>query len=153
MDLSKVKWIVIIALLVAAGWFVSTESGKQTWFNHYTKNIPGLDANQDLKDEKGLSWLASLLIRTFRYEDAAEVLDATLDRYPDGANWYYNYYRLARCEEKLENYQAAADILLMLRDEYAGDVDGRIPNNQIIDYRLQQLIELHGLIRVPALNG
>ena len=153
MDLSKVKWVVLVAVLLVAGWILLTDSGKEAWFNHYMKNTPGVDAAKDLKDEKGLSRLASLLIRTFRYEDAANVLDTTIKRYPDGTQYYYNYYRLARCEEKLENYQAAADILLMIRDNHAGEIDGRIPNSKIIDYRLQQLIELHGLQRVPALAG
>ena len=153
MDLSKVKWVVIIAVVLGVGWILFTESGKDAVYNHYTKNEPGIDAAQDVKDEKGLSRLAELLIRTFRYEDAAEVLDAAIDRYPDGANIYINYYTLARCEENLENYQDAADILIMLRDDDAGSYDSRIPNSDIIDHRVQQLIELHGLQPAPPRGG
>lgn len=153
MDLSKVKWVVIVAVVVAAGWILFTDSGKSFVFDHYTKNTPGVDAAQDAKDEKGLSRLASLLIRTFRYEDAANVLDAAIARYPDGTQYYFNYYRLARCEEKLENYQEAVDILVMLRDENANSFDERVARPEIIETRMQLLVEMYGLAPVPALGG
>jgi len=153
MDLSKVKWIVIVAVLLGLGWILFTDSGKDFLYKRYTESTPGVDAAQDAKDEKGLSRLAGLLFRTFRYEDAANVLDTATKRYPDGDMFYINSYTLARCEENLENYQAAVDILLMLRDEGAPFIDDRVPSSEIIERRMQQLVEMHGLQPIPPLAG
>lgn len=143
MDLSKLKWPIIIVVVVGCIW-LTTSAGTDFLFKRYTKNV-GVDAKQDVSNEKGLSTLGGFLLSTFRYEEAEHVLNTAVTNYPEGKNYYYNIYRQARCLEKLKDYQGSVDILNELMDESAHDVDSRVPKNDTLNLRASRLIEMHEL--------
>ena len=144
MDMSKLKWVVIIAIVVGVGWLM-TEGGVTYMYKNFTKAITGEDEEQDKRDEAGLTRLAGYLLMTYRYDRAKEVYETAIKRYPDGKNAWFNYYKLARCEQKLGNYQTTADILHMLWDRDADQFDERVPNRAILEGRGQRLVEVHDL--------
>lgn len=144
MDVSKLIWALVIAAVVGGGWLLT--SGGVNWqLTKYTEATPGEDADRDELDEAGLSKLGGFLLTTFRYEKAKEVYDLALDRYPDGKNIWWNLYQLARCEERLENYQDAVNCLVILRDQDGDSHDERVPNRDNLELRIQKLVETHEL--------
>ena len=90
-----------------------------------------------------LSCRRGFLLTTFRYERAAEVYQAAIDRYQNGENVWWNLYQLARCQEKLELYEEAVKTLSLLRDQNADGFDERVPDFNNLDLRIQKLIEIH----------
>ena len=146
MDLSKLKWVLIAAVVIGGGWLV-TEGGINWVYKNATEDTAGADPEKDKIDESTLSRYGGFLLTTFRYEKAKEFYQTAIDRYPDGDNLWWNYYQMARCEEKLYNYQRAADILHMLWTEDADQYDERVPNQATLRLRLDKLVEVHDLDR------
>jgi tetratricopeptide (TPR) repeat protein len=144
MDLSKLKWVVIILVVVGGGWLLT--SGGINWvYNQATDAVPGVDPAKDKTDEAMLSKYGGFLLTTFRYEGAKKFYRTAVERYPEGANAWWNYYQLARCEEKLGNYKEACDILFMLWEQNADQYDERVPDMATLRLRLDKLIEIHEL--------
>lgn len=146
MDLSKLKWVIIAAIVIGGGWLV-TEGGINWVYDNATKEAPGADPDKDKTDENTLSRYGGFLMATFRYEKAKKFYQSAIDRYPEGDNLWWNYYRMARCEERLYNYQRAADILHMLWTENANQHDERVDDQPTLKRRLDTLIEFNDLQR------
>ena len=144
MDLSKLKWVIIAAIVIGGGWLV-TEGGINWVYNNATKSTPGADFEKDNIDEKTLSRYGGFLLTTFRYEKAKNFYQTAIDRYPEGASRWWNYYQMARCEERLGDYQRAADILHMLWTENADQYDERVPDMATLKLRLDKLVEINEL--------
>lgn len=145
MDLSGLKWPVIILVIVAVGW-LCTSGGVNFMVNNFTKATPGEDEKRDKTDEAGLTRVAGFLMKTFRYEWALDVMEQAMDRYgEDGANYWYNKYRTAKCYEKIEDYQRSHTILQELIAANAHDLDERVPENDNIKLRAEKLKETHEL--------
>jgi hypothetical protein len=67
MDLSGLKWPLIIVVVVAIGWLGS--SGGINWMiSQSTDAVPGADATQDARDEQRLTSVAGYLLTLWRYE-------------------------------------------------------------------------------------
>jgi tetratricopeptide (TPR) repeat protein len=146
MDLSKVKWVLIIVVVVGGGWLV-TQGGMDYMFEKATKNLPGNDPEQDVLDEATLSKYGGFLLTTFRYKQAKVFYEAAIQRYDTkGKNYYFNNLQLARCEEKLENYREAVTILDNLYGVDADQYDERIPNQDKLKLRIMKLVEMHELL-------
>jgi tetratricopeptide (TPR) repeat protein len=144
MDLSKVKWAVIIAVVVGGGWLL-TSPGTEWMFNKLKNYTPGTDAATNDANEASLSKLGGYLFQTLRYEPAEKVFEYTVDKYPDGKNVYYNAYRLVKCHEKREDYKEAVRLLKMLMKANAHQIDDRVPELDILKLRTNKLIETYSL--------
>jgi tetratricopeptide (TPR) repeat protein len=144
MDLSRLKWPLIVALVVGAGWLLS-EGGVNYMHKKFTSAAAGQDANLDEMNEQGLTRLGSFLLKTFRYEKALVVMEDAVHLYPDGANALFNEYRMAKCAEKIGDYQRSVDILGHLMDIEASTLDARVPSNNHLNLRRAKLLETHEL--------
>ncbi len=145
MDLSGLKWPVIILIIIGIGWLASS-GGVNYMIKNFTKSVPGQDIQRDKTDEAGLSRIAGYLITLLRWERAKNVIELTINRYGDtGANYWYNLYRLARCYEKLGRYQEAYNILRDLAQVNAHQYDNRVPEYDNLNLRTQKLKELYEL--------
>ena len=144
MDLSGLKWPIIIALVVGVGWLLSS-GGTQWMFNNYTKAEVGADPARDKIDEAGLSKLGGFMLLTFRYQKADRILQAAITRYPNGAHVARNIYRQAKCAEKLKDYRRAVALLRTLVAADASQQDKNVPSNDVLKVRIQKLVEVHGL--------
>ncbi|HOZ48028.1 MAG TPA: hypothetical protein PLO37_24185 [Candidatus Hydrogenedentes bacterium] len=144
MDLSGLKWPLIIVVVVGVGFLLSS-SGTNYMFKKFTQSEAGVDAAKDKHDEAGLSKLGGFLLMTFRYQKANEVFGTAVGRYPQGANVWYNKYRMVKCAEKLKNYAGAAAILNELMNARASEVDSRVPEEANLRLRRDKLIEIHQL--------
>ena len=82
------------------GWLL-TSGGVNFMVNNFTKDTPGIDAAKDMTNEAGLSHVGGYLLLTWQWQKASDVLDTAVQRYPDGANYYYNLYRIGRCQERM----------------------------------------------------
>lgn len=142
MDLSRLKWPIIILVVVGAGWLTSS-GGVNYMYNNFTKAEPGAEPARDKSDEAGLSRLGGFVLMTFRYEKAEEIFSTAITRYPGGANLWYNQYRLAKCKEKLEKYAEAVELLEGLIAADASSSDPRVPGADILRPRTDKLIEVH----------
>ncbi|HOJ33579.1 MAG TPA: tetratricopeptide repeat protein [Candidatus Hydrogenedentes bacterium] len=143
MDLSRVKWVALAALVVLLGWLF-TEPGISYLHRKFTSD-PGGDPKQAELNELGLSRLGGFLLRTLRYEWAERVFEDALRLYPDGKNSRYVLYRLAKVKEKRGDYRAAVAILERLMYENAHAIDDRVPNNDVLNLRRNKLVETHEL--------
>ena len=142
MDLSKVKWVVIAAVVIGVGWLLT--SGGINWvYNNATKDTPGVDANKDKANEATLSRYGGFLLMTFRYERAKKFYQTAIDRYPEGQNVWWNLYQKARCEEHLDNIKGSADILYTLWLNDADQFDERVPDKATLRLRLDKLVEMY----------
>ena len=148
MDLSILKWPLIVLVIVGVGWLL-TEGGVNYMYKNFTEGPVGEDVEKDEFNENGLYRLGGYLMMTFRYARAAEVYETTVDRYPKGANFWMAYYNLARAYEKMEKYQQAVDILGYLRNEDGDQYDERVPDVQTLTFRLETLVEMHQLTMPP----
>ena len=146
MDLSKLKWVFIAAVVIGGGWLL-TAGGINWVYNNATKGIVGEDEAKDKINEATLSRYGGFLLTTFRYEQAKKFYQTAIDNYPEGANLWWNMYQTARCEENLDNYQRSADILHYLWTENADQYDERVPDMDTLKHRLDQLIEINDLQR------
>ena len=144
MDLSRLKWPLIVALVVGVGWLLS-EGGVNYMHKKFTSVAPGQDLNADKMNEEGLTRLGNFLLKTFRWEKALRVLEDAVRIYPDGDNALYNEYRMAKCAEKLGDYGRSVDILGHLVDIEASTVDVRVPSNNHLNLRRTKLMETHQL--------
>jgi hypothetical protein len=145
MDLSGLKWPLIIVVVVVLGWLVS-EGGVNFMFKKFTETP--VDQQSEAKQvsyEAGLSRLGGFLLLTLRISKAEEVLSEAVVRYPEGENALHNQYRLAKCYEKLGQYRKCAAILRDLRDLDAHDYDDRIPEADVLQLRIDKLAEVHEL--------
>jgi tetratricopeptide (TPR) repeat protein len=144
MDLSFLKWPVIIGVVVLAAWLMSS-GGVNYMYNKFTANTPGVNAERDALDEAGLSRLGGYCLALFKYEKAMSVYRTVTTRYPTGKNFQYNRYQMARCAEKLEDYQESVDILKELMAVNAHAIDDRVPVNDNLNLRADKLIEMYEL--------
>lgn len=145
MDLSGLKWPLIIGFVVLIGW-LGTSGGVNYMHGNFTKAVPGTDAERDKVDEAGLSRLGGYCMMTFQYEKAKNMMEESLSRYGEGgANYWYNLYRLVKCYEKLGNYQEAYNILISLSNADAQTHDDRVPGRDNLAQRAEKLKEVHEL--------
>jgi tetratricopeptide (TPR) repeat protein len=146
MDLSRLKWPVIILVVVGIGWLLSS-AGVDYMYRQFTSDQPGVDAERDKVNEAGLSKLGGYLLMTLRYDQAYKVFRTAIERYPQGKNRYYNLYRSAKCAEKMGRYQESVNVLtdMMNRDVHA--MDERVPGYEVLKLRTDKLIEVHDLRR------
>jgi hypothetical protein len=144
MDLSRFKWPIIILLVVGVFWLFSS-AGINFMHNKFTKVTPGQDAKVDKATEAGLSRLGGFLVKTFRYEKGYEVLSDACTMYPEGANYWYNQYRMAKCLEKMDRVNEALQTLDVLYAENIHAVDDRVPPQDVLKLRIDKLQEMHGL--------
>lgn len=142
MDLTWLKWLVIILVVVGVGWLF-TSGG----INYMDKKFSGPAADPEMAkvNEAGLSKLGGFLLGTFRYDRARDVFERAIHTYPQGDNALYNYYRLVKCYEKLGRYRDAADTLGYLSNIDAHTKDDRVPESSNLDLRRAKLIEVHEL--------
>ena len=155
MDLSGLKWPLIIVIVCGLGWLLS--SGGVAWMeSNFTKSTPGADVERDKLDEAGLSRLATYVLYLWKYERAKGLMNEALDWYGEnGANFWFNKYRISTCDERLGNWQEAADELQELIDNNASAKDDRIPENDNLSLKLAKLREVHELAApggAPATN-
>lgn len=144
MDLSGLKWPIIIIVIVGIGWLLS--SGGVDWMvKNATKAAPGEDAARDAKDEARLSSLAGYQIILWRYRKAANIMNMALSRYgTEGKNYWYNEFRLAKCYEKMGRTQEAyAQLQKCIRVD-ASQYHEKVPNNDNLSLRAAKLREMHG---------
>lgn len=145
MDLSGLKWPLIILVIVVIGWLGSS-GGVNYMVNNFTKATPGADAQRDKVDEAGLTRVAGYLMMLLRWERSKDVLETVINRYGNtGANYWYNMYRLAKCYEKLGRYQDAYNILRDLAQLNAHQYDDRVPEFDNLNLRANKLKEVHNL--------
>lgn len=141
MDLSFLKWPCIIAVVVGGAWLM-TSGGVNFMYNRFTDDAVGVDANADKVNEAGLSRLGGYCLKTFQYEKAMMIFQTACDRYPQGANLYYNQYRMAKCAEKMDNFPEAVALLRGLIQVNANQIDDRVPINDNLKARSDKLEEL-----------
>ncbi len=145
MDLSGLKWPIIIVVILGIGWLMSS-GGVNYMINSFTKATPGQDAERDKIDEAGLTRVGGYLLYLWRYEKAPDVMQTAVDRYGEsGANYWYNMYRLAKCTERMGKYQNSYDILQYLIQNTASQYDDRVPENDNLSLRSAKLKEVHEL--------
>jgi len=145
MDLSGLKWPLIIVVVVAVGWLVS-EGGINFMYKRFTKTpVEEQDDATQVAFEAGLSRLGGFLLKTFRYARAEDVLLEAVTRYPDGENALYNEYRLAKCYEKQDRYRECVEVLQDLRDMDAHSMDKRVPEADVLQLRIDKLAEVFEL--------
>lgn len=149
MDLSKLKWPIIIGVIILIGILIS-EPGLNYAFNKLCEYSPGTDPEQDKKNEANLSSLGGFMLKTFRYGKAQSVFQEAINRYPEGTWVLYNQYRLAKCAEKLNDPAEAVRLLRELEQMDAHAVDPRIPEAANLKLRADKLMEMHGLGEVQG---
>lgn len=144
MDLSFLKWPIIIAVVVGIGWLMSS-GGVNYMYKNFTKDAPGANAEKDVANEAGLSKLGGYCLLLWKYERAMGIFQEAIKRFPNGKNALYNGYRMVKCAEKLGDYARAAGILKELIAVNASATDNRVPDNAVLQLRAEKLIELHDL--------
>ncbi len=144
MDLSGLKWPLIILVVVGVGWLASS-GGVNYMVTSFTKATPGADAAKDATDEAGLTRVGGYLMYLLRYEKAAGVMQLAIDRYgTTGKNYWYNQYRIAKCLEKMGQPQMGYNVLQELIAADARQYDDRIPNLDVLRARASKLKEVNG---------
>lgn len=158
MDLSGLKWPIIIGVLVLVGWLVS--AGGQSWMEkRLTSYQPGQSEEMDAANEKALSNLGGFFIKTFRYERGIRLLEICGERYPDGKNYYYNAYRCSRIheaiadsttnhEKQLKHYGQALTILKFMIDNNIHELDARVPEVDVLRHRAEDIAETSGIAEI-----
>ena len=144
MDLSRLKWPLIIFIVAAIGW-LGTAGGVSWMENKFSQGTPGANAEQDAANEMGLSRLGGFLLKTFRYARAEEVFQKAMDRYPTGSEYWYNMYRQVKVKEKLGKQAEAVQLLKQLIAANANSIDSRVPENDNLNLRAEKLIEVNEL--------
>ncbi len=143
MDLSKLKWPLIVAAIAGIIW-LTTDPGVDYLYRRYSGD-PGGDPERAERNEAALSRLAGFLMATLRFQRAEYVLEDVLHMYPEGKNGTYNLYRLSRVKGKLHKYEEAVKILDALVEQNAHAIDERVPENSVLQYRRTTLVEVHDL--------
>ncbi|HIJ65477.1 MAG TPA: tetratricopeptide repeat protein [Candidatus Hydrogenedentes bacterium] len=142
MDLGKLKWPILFLLLLAIFWFF-TPSAANYFYNKHTQVEPGSDPALDKKHEAGLTFHGNFQMKTLRLKRAIQFLQAAVDRYPNGRNYWLNMSRLARCHERLGNYETTIEILETMLANNAKSIDDRVPPNSHLETRINKLREVH----------
>lgn len=148
MDLSWLKWLVIVLVVFGLGWLV-TSGGVNYMYNKATAGTVGVDAAKDKSNEAILTRYGGFLLSTFRYDRAKQFYSTALQRYPGGENRFWNRYQLARCHEKLDEMEESVNLLLYLYDENGNQYDSRVPNQDTLKLRIQKLIEVNQIDMDP----
>lgn len=145
MDLSGLKWPLIIVVVLFLGW-LCTSGGINWMVSKSTEAQVGANPEQDIIDEARLTKLAGFVLWQFQYEKAGEIMMIAINRYGmDGPNFFYNQYRLVKCYEKVENYEKASQILTALIGAQAWTIDDRVPEMDNLALRREKLKETHEL--------
>ena len=145
MDLSGLKWPLIIAAVVGLGW-LGTSGGVSWMYGNFTKATPGVDLDQDLRDEAGLTKLAGYTFHLWRWEKTIIIIETALDRYGEGApNYWFNLERLSTCYERIGDYQTSYNILQELMNVNAHEIDERVGNFDNLNLRASKLREMYEL--------
>lgn len=145
MDLSGLKWPLIIVIIVGIG-FLASSPGVNWMVTRYTQATPGQDVDRDRRDEAGLSRIAGYLLYQWRYEKALETMQTAVNRYGTaGANYWNNLYRMAKCMEKLNRMQESYTLLQELISANAHEIDKRVAENENLQLRATKLKEVHNL--------
>lgn len=145
MDLSGLKWPLIIGVVLFIGW-LGTSGGVNWMVNNATKAQPGVDAKRDELDEATLTRVGGYLLYLWRYDRAREVMETAIARYGTaGKNYYYNYYRIVACYERVQRYQCAYNVLQELIAMQAWNYDARVPDLDNLSLRASKLKEVHEL--------
>ncbi len=143
MDLSGLKWPLLILVIVGIG-FLASSPGINYLVGRYTGSTPGQDAKIDVRDEAGLSRIAGYLLYQWRYQRAYDIMKLAVDRYGTaGANYWYNKYRMAKCLEKVGRVQESVAILEELMAANAHAIDGRIADGNNLKLRATKLKEVN----------
>jgi tetratricopeptide (TPR) repeat protein len=142
MDLSWLKWPLVILVVVGVFWLLSS-GGISFMYSRFTQGTPGQDAEADTRNEARLTTLGSFLMKTLRYEKAEEVITTAIERYPQGKNVLLNQYRLCELLEKRNANQEAVELLEYLMSINAHELDHRVPINDTLRLRADKLIEMH----------
>jgi len=139
MDLSGLKWPIIIVVVVGIG-FLASSPGIDYMVTKFTTAVPGADPERDKIDEGGYC------MYLFQYEKAMTIMDMAIQRYgANGANYWFNRYRIVKCLEKAGRYQEAKDLLEELISSNAKELDKRVPNNDNLRQRAAKLTAVHEL--------
>lgn len=145
MDLSGLKWPIIIVVVVAGGWLF-TSGGVNWMISRATAATPGVDIEKDKFDEAQLSRVGGYTMRLWKYDKALECFNLARERYGEGgANYWYNTYRMVRCYERNGDPSTAIDVLTYLIDNGANTHDPRVPDNDnlgLIRNKLRETFEL-----------
>ncbi len=145
MDLSGLKWPIVIVVVVGLGWLF-TSGGVNWMISQATKATPGVDPERDKLDEATLSRVGGYVMFMWNYQKAKECFDLVRDRYGESApNYWYNTYRLVRCHERMGDYATAVEILTYLIDNGASQYDKRVPENDNLGLTRNKLNETHEL--------
>ncbi|OQB41734.1 MAG: hypothetical protein BWY09_00546 [Candidatus Hydrogenedentes bacterium ADurb.Bin179] len=145
MDLSGLKWPVLILVIVGIG-FLASSPGINFMVGRYTKSTPGQNAELDTRDEVGLTHIAGYLLYQWRYQRAYDIMKLAVDRYgASGANCWYNKYRMAKCLEKLGRIQESCTLLEELMAANAHAVDARVADNNNLKLRITKIKEVNEL--------
>lgn len=143
MDLSGLKWPIIILVVVGIGWLLSS-GGVEYMVNSFTKATPGQDVERDRIDEAGLSRVGGYLLFMWRYERAMQVLQTAVGRYgPAGANYWFNLYRIALCLDRLGRYQESHNVYQQVIAATGSQHDNRVPNNDALRLKAAKQKEMH----------
>jgi len=145
MDLSGLKWPLIIAAVVGIGWLGT--SGGVTWmYGNFTEAAPGVDLEQDLRDEAGLTKLAGYTYHLWKWRVTRDIIETSIARYGEaGPNYWFNLERLSTCYERIGDYQTSVDILEELMRAKAHELDERVGNFDNLNLRASKLREMHEL--------
>lgn len=146
MDLSFLKWPIIIGVVVLIGWLGSS-GGVNYMFTKFTADTPGTDAQKDEVNEAGLTRLGGYCLMLFKYDKAMSIFETAISRYPQGKNVWYNKYRMVKCAEKLNQNDKAVAIMKELMATNASQQDNRVPDNDNLRLRSEKLIEVNELER------
>jgi tetratricopeptide (TPR) repeat protein len=143
MDLSGLKWPLIIVVIVAIVW-LGTSGGVNWMISRATAAQPGVDAAQDERDEASLTRIGDYLFMLWRWEKALGVYETCIDRYGEnGRNYWYTLYQVANCHDRMQNYQITYDILQELIAIDAYNKDERVPNSDNLRLRADKLKEMY----------
>lgn len=145
MDLSGLKWPLIIVVVVGVGW-LATSGGVNWMYKNFTAAAPGVDAQQDLRDEAGLTKLATYTYYLWKWEKTIAIIETSINRYGESApNYWYNLERLSTCYDRIGDYQTSYNILKQLMDANAHEIDERVGNFDNLNLRASKLREMHEL--------
>lgn len=143
MDLSGLKWPLIIAAVVGIGW-LATSGGVNWMYGNFTAAAPGYDMQQDLRDEAGLTKLASYTYHLWKWDTTIKIIETNIDRYGDaGPNYWFNLERLSTCYERIGDYKTSVRILQELMNTNAHEIDPRVSNFDNLNLRAAKLREMH----------
>lgn len=144
MDLSWLKWPSIVLVVFLVFWLLSS-GGVEFMHARFTAATISENPAVDKRNEAGLTSLGNYLMKTLRYSKAEKIIQEAVDNYPTGENVLLNQYRLVRLAEKREDYAHAAELLQYLIDIDAPSLNKHIPESDVLQARLDKLIEVHEL--------